>query len=207
LLLAAAGAAVIVSQIRRRTWQRRFTVVFPLAILVVCMASNLNLGVRHILPIYPLLAVLAGYAMSKAFRNEAKWVTAPVVLLLAAWTAADSWMARPDYIAYFNQLTGDHPERITVEADLGQDVRRLSQALRELRVTQVALKLNTSARLERQNLPSFSDVPAFEKISGYVAISDSFFQMGYAQNKSYAWLRAYQPLRRVGKTITLYKIP
>lgn len=207
LLLTAAGTVLIAAQIRRRTWQHRLNVVFPVVILLVCMASSLNMGGRHILPIYPLLAVLAGYAVSKAFRNDAKWVTAPAAILLVGWTAVDSWLARPDYIAYFNQLAGDHPERITVEADLGQDVQRLSQTLRELGASHVALKLNTTARLEEEGLPPFKEVPAFERVSGYVAISDWFYQMGYAENKSFAWLRAYTPLRRVGKTITLYNIP
>jgi len=44
-------------------------------------------------------------------------------------------------------------------------------------------------------------------VTGYVAISDWFFEMGYAENKSYAWLRKYTPLQKVGKTISLYRIP
>jgi len=207
MLLSAAGAGIIIAQVRRRTWYRRLTVFFPAAILLVCMASNLNLGVRHILPIYPLLAVLAGYAVSKAFRNPAKWVTAPAAVLLAGWSVADTCLARPDYITYFNQLAGSHPERITVESDLGQDVHRLSQALRDLGVNQVALKIHTSGRLEQEKLPPFTEIPAFQRVSGYVAISDWFLQMGYAQNKSFAWLSHYTPVKKNSKTISLYKIP
>ena len=207
LLLAGAGMAVVISQVRRKVWQRRLLVCFPAAILFVCMASNLDLGVRHILPIYPLLAVLAGYAVAKAFRNPAKWVTAPAAILLVGWVVVDSWLARPDYIAYFNQLTGAHPEKITVESDLGQDAHRLSQVLKNLGAGQVAARLNTTAQLDQAGFPPVRDVPAFEKMAGYVAISDWFFEMGYAENKSYAWLRKYTPLQRVGKTISLYRIP
>jgi hypothetical protein len=207
LILAAAGAVIVASQITRRTWQRRMTVLYAAAILGVCMLSNLNLGVRHILPIYALLAVLGGYAISKAFRNTARWVTAPAAVLLAGWVAFDAWTAKPDYITYVNQLAGEHPERITIEGDLGQDLRRLSLELRSLGATEVAVKVSTTARLEQADLPRFREIPPFERVSGYVAISDRFYEMGYAQNKSYAWLRAYQPLKRVGKTITLYRIP
>src|SRR5205085_1097846 len=38
----------------KQSWQQVLTVIFPWAILVVCMAARVNLGVRHILPIYPL---------------------------------------------------------------------------------------------------------------------------------------------------------
>ena len=207
LLLAGAGMAIVIGQMMRRVWQRRLTVCFPIAILLVCMAANLNLGIRHILPIFPLLAVFAGYAAAKSFRNPARWVTAPAAVFLAGWAVADSWLARPDYIAYFNQLTGSHPERITVESDLGQDAYRLAMALKALGVNQVAARLNTTARLDQMGFPPVQDIPAFKKVTGYVAISDWFFEMGYAQNKSYAWLRSYTPLQRIGKTIWLYKIP
>ena len=207
LLLAGAGTAVVIAQVMRRIWQRRLTVVFAVAILLICMASNLDLGIRHILPIVPLLAILAGYAVVKSFRNPAKWVTAPAAVLLVGWVVTDSWLSRPDYIAYFNQLTGPHPEKITVESDLGQDVHQLSEVLKGLGVTQMAARLHTTAPFDQQGLPQVRDIPPFEKVTGYVAISDRFFEMGYAENKSYAWLRNYTPVRRVGKTISLYKIP
>ena len=40
----------------------------------------------------------------------------------------------PDYLAYFNELAGDEPERILADSDLdwGQDMLRLSARLREV---------------------------------------------------------------------------
>jgi len=208
LLLAALGAAAIVWRKESSPW-RRLTVLFPVALMLVCMTSRINAGLRHILPIYPLLAVLAGHAISSSFslQNRAKWAVAPVVVLLAGWAVVDSWIAQPDYIAYFNQLAGSHPERITIESDIGQDVHRLSLALRSLDAKEVAIQISTSAELAKEGLPPFSDVPRYRKVSGFVAISDWFFEIGYAQNKSYGWLREYTPIQRVGKTISLYFIP
>ena len=44
-----------------------------------------------------------------------------------------SLAAHPDYLAYFNALAGDDPERIVVDSDLdwGQDIKRLGQRLRD----------------------------------------------------------------------------
>ena len=50
----------------KQSWQQVLTAVFPLAILLVCMLSRIDLGVRHILPIYPLLAIAGGHAMTAA---------------------------------------------------------------------------------------------------------------------------------------------
>lgn len=206
LLLALLGAVAIVSRSDRNRWQCA-TALFPLTIMAVCMASHLNLGVRHILPIYPLLAILAGHAISVSFRSRAKWVLGPAAVLLAGSVVLSSWMAHPDYIGYFNQLAGSHPERITVEADAGQDVHRLSQVLRSLGAEQAAVRVLSSAEIDKEGIPSISEVPQFRKVSGFVAISDWYYEMGYAQNKSFAWLREYTPIRRVGKTISLYRIP
>ncbi len=206
LLLAFLGAAAIVSRSDRSRW-RCATALFPLTILAVCMASHINIGVRHILPIYPLLAILAGHAISVSFRSRAKWVLGPAAVLLAGSVVLSSWMAHPDYMEYFNQLAGSHPERITVEADAGQDLHRLSQALRSLGAEQVALRILSSAELDKEGLPPISEVPQFRKVSGFVAISDWYFEMGYAHDKSFGWLREYTPIQRVGKTISLYRIP
>src|SRR6202044_3917194 len=60
----------------------------------------------------------------------------PIRLALAVllvWMAVSSLKIHPDYLAYFNELAGSHPENILVDSDLdwGQDMKRLSQRLRE----------------------------------------------------------------------------
>lgn len=107
--------------------------------------------------------MLAGYAVAKSFRVPAKWVTAPVAVLLAEWTVMDSGLARPDYIAYFNQLAGSHPERITVESDAGQDAHLLGQVLKELAAQQVELRIKTTARLDQEGLTEVLEVPPSKK--------------------------------------------
>jgi hypothetical protein len=71
----------------------------------------------------------------------------------------------------------------------------------------VALRILSSAELDKEGLPPISEVPQFRKVSGFVAISDWYFEMGYAHDKSFGWLREYTPIQRVGKTISLYRIP
>ena len=47
----------------KTAWQQVLTATFPIVILLVCMLARIDLGVRHILPIYPLLAIVGGYAV------------------------------------------------------------------------------------------------------------------------------------------------
>ncbi len=209
LILAGCGIFAIVRRFRSGPWQHHLTVIFPAAIMLVCMRSRIDLGVRHILAIYPPLAVIGGYAMSEFFVLARRTSRAILVLpiMLVVWVAADSWMARPDYLAYFNQFAGAHPERILAESDLdwGQDLYRLSQRLRDLRVDHVSIKYFGTAPLEKAGLPPYSilsaDVPTTH---GYVAVSVRYLTLEYAKNGSFAWLRGRTPQEIVGKSIYLY---
>jgi hypothetical protein len=72
--------------------------------LVVSISSMLNLGVRHILPIYPFCIVLAAAAgASLASRSKAGRVA---VAGLLVFTAVSSLHTFPDYLAYSNEAFG-----------------------------------------------------------------------------------------------------
>jgi len=209
LILAGCGIFAIVRGYRSGPWQQHLTVIFPVAIMLVCMSSRIDLGVRHILAIYPLLAVIGGCATSEFFvlAKRASRAILVVPIMLVAWVVADSWMARPDYLAYFNEFAGAHPERILAESDLdwGQDLYRLSRRLRELRVDEVSIKYFGTAPLEKAGLPPYSllsaDVPTTH---GYVAVSVRYLTLEYAKDGSFAWLRGRKPLEIIGKSIYLY---
>lgn len=211
LILAGCGIFAIVRGFRSSSWQQYLTVIFPVAILLVCMSSRLNLGVRHILPIYPPLAVIGGYGVSELFALARRTSRAILVvpILLVTWVVADSWIARPDYLAYFNQFAGAHPERILVDSDLdwGQDLGRLSRRLKELRADSVSLKYFGTAPLAKAGLPSYSELSSDVPVThGYVAISVRYLTLDYAQNGSFAWLRSRTPQEVVGKSIYLYNL-
>lgn len=81
----------------------------PLVVLVVVygavsLASNLNIGHRHLLPIYPALFIGAG-ALAPAARRAGRSAMVGLGALLA-WQAFESGNIRPHYLAYFNQIVG-----------------------------------------------------------------------------------------------------
>lgn len=211
LLLVGGGLFAILRGFGSSTWQQRLTVIFPVAITLVCMSSRINLGVRYILPIYPMLAVIGGYAISTFFvlakRNSRALAVVPLVL--AGWVVADSWVSRPDYLAYFNPCAGAYPERILCESDLdwGQDLHRLSLRLKALRVEHVSIAYFGTALLKKADLPPFSilplDAPAAQ---GYVAVSVRYLAMEYARSGAFAWLKRRTPLERIGHSIYLYNL-
>jgi 4-amino-4-deoxy-L-arabinose transferase-like glycosyltransferase len=209
LLLSAAGLGALFLQRNANSWQRHFTAMFSIVILLVCMMSSINSGVRHILPIYAPLAVLGGYGASRLVKSgRRRWMPA-AGLLLVVWVAADSVFAHPDYMAYFNPIASAHPENILAESDLdwGQDLFRLAGRLRALGVPLVTMKYFGTAPLDKAGLPSYKELSPVVPASGYVAISVHYLTLEYAKDGSYGWLKKYQPLEKVGRSIFLYFIP
>jgi hypothetical protein len=210
LLLAALGLAVILRGWRSRPstapWQQILTVTFPIVILLVCMPSRIDLGVRHILPIYPLLAIAGGHAVTSLFRHSRSGAAAAV--LLVAWVIGDSVGAHPDYLAHFNEFAGSHPEAILCESDLdwGQDLERLRQSLKRRGIQEFSIAYFGTARLDKAGLPHYGPVSPTEPTRGYVAVSLHDLNLDYKKNGSFTWLKSYQPIERIGKSIDLFYI-
>jgi hypothetical protein len=101
LLLALAGGA---TALRRRIALTRgfgLMLLFPALYLALAMASNMNFGDRHILPVYPFLLLLAAGVWRVARHKR---LYALLAVALAVLNAADALRYAPDYLSYFNPL-------------------------------------------------------------------------------------------------------
>ena len=183
-------------------------------IVAACLPSHLNTGLRYILYLFPMLSIAAAQGVMLLWERKS---LQPVAVLLVAWLALVSVRAHPDYIPYFNELAGEHPERILVDSDLdwGQDVKRLVWKLRELHVDHVYYVCLWSGDDSKIGLPAWDGLDPYKPVTGWVAISYTqmkTFGLLLARNagrpdSAYAWLDQYQPQERVGKSILLYHIP
>jgi hypothetical protein len=178
------------------------------AILVFsCLYSHINIGVRHVLIAYPLLAMGAGVALESLWRRWPKPLARAGLVGLLLWQVATLAYAYPDYLAYFNALAGRHPERILVDSDLdwgGQDLRRLERVLAARHVTELSIGYRGTADLSLEHLPPYQLLKPHQPTHGWVAITMLTLQENPA---GYDWLRQYQPVQRVGQSFELYDIP
>ena len=217
LPLLTAGSAGV-AWLAREGWRsgdnwRITPAVLILAILVFASGfSHINIGIRHVLILYPLLALGAAWVVTRTWKAlraipDRRRAAAGTVLLAAvlSWQFSTLWFAWPDYMAYFNE-TVSHPERVLVDSDLdwGQDLRRLEREAARLGIPRLSLAYRGTADLTREPLPPFAILPPHQPATGWVAVS----QLARTRNLSdYAWLDAYRPVERVGKSIDLYYIP
>lgn len=98
LLLLAPVARFLRAREARR--QILFLTIPPIVYLAFSMTSGLNVGIRHILPIYPFLLVLAGGGAVALAHQHRRW--AYVVCALMGLHLASSLHVYPHYTAYSN---------------------------------------------------------------------------------------------------------
>jgi hypothetical protein len=191
---------------QRRLDQLAPPLLFVTLLVFCCLYSHINIGIRHVLVLYPLLAIGAAAAALALWQ----WARSPLrrgaVAALLLWQFATVAFTYPDYLPYFNFLGGDHPEQILVDSDLdwGQDLRRLSLELARRKVPEVYLAYRGTADLSREHLPPFHLLAPGQRASGWIAID--MLSLKEARD-GYAWLAAATPVQRVGKSIDLYFIP
>lgn len=133
----------IVAALVWAVWRRQGAAVWllmpPVVHLGISMTSNMNIGHRHLLTMYPFLFVLCGglTMVWRAWLPATRRVVAGGVLGLVLLGAFVVWwrpaVVYPNYLAYFNELAGG-PRRgaenlVDSNLDWGQDLPRLKQWL------------------------------------------------------------------------------
>lgn len=101
------GTLGLLAVLRRRPRGRTLYRLSPLlafagVYVAFSLTSSLNIGHRHLLPLYPLLYIAAGSALLFTRRR----IAVALILTLAVWHAVETLRVRPHYLTYFNQLAG-----------------------------------------------------------------------------------------------------
>ncbi|MSU46561.1 MAG: phospholipid carrier-dependent glycosyltransferase [Lacunisphaera sp.] len=115
---------------RAREWTLRLAPLLMLAGVYggVALTSHLNIGHRHLLPLYPALCIVAGIAVMRI--AAAPRVRLALAGLLGALQGVEAGRIHPDYLAYFNGFAGGPANgwRLLVDSSLdwGQDLSGLN---------------------------------------------------------------------------------
>ena len=230
-VLGAAIALFTLPALRPSRWQdrpltRHALVCFMVlggGYMLVAMSSNLNLGVRHVMPIYPLLYIGTGVVfarMRNAKPRAAGWIAAILGLGLAIETLA----AFPNYIAFFNAPSGGSRGGIRLlgdsNLDWGQDLPLLADW--QAKHSGVPLYLSyfgavdpDAYGIDHINIGGTANNPSRRPTGhfanpGVFAVSATQLQGIYVvpgATQSYAALRKLRPREVLGGTIYLFDYP
>ena len=195
--------------------------------------SNLNIGVRHLIPTLPFAYVLIAGQIIKWFGRKSE-IVSPIlvfwhqikslgksVIIWGAllWMFVNLLLVYPGFLSFFNELAGgtDNGYKIAVDSnyDWGQDLKRLKNYVEENNINQIKIDYfgggNPEYYLGDKFIPWWA---SRGETTGWLAVSLTFFQdqnamavKGYDQpTDQYKWLNKYTPTARAGKSIFIYNI-
>ena len=174
--------------------------------LGISMTSRVNVGVRHLLPIIPLLCIgiaCAVPSVAKAFQRK-------VIYGLLGWQAVATVWVYPLYLQYYSELVGGakngHKYLVDSNYDWGQDAKRLKQFLDEQGIQHIYLSyFGTQYSIEYLKIANTRVSPeqAQQIKQGVLVVSASELM-----RPGWDWLRdTRRPIARVADTLFVYQFP
>jgi hypothetical protein len=202
-------------------WAIAVVVMTPAIYFAAAVASNVNVGIRHLLPVYPFLYVLMGIAAARSIRHFPK-STQVILPLLAVGLALETWTSFPDFIPFINAAAGGWRQGVNLlgdsNIDLGEDLPALAQWQKQNPDRQLYLSYfgTADARyygIHYINLPGSMAQPDQDRptgLPGVIAISAGMVRnplLPPDQQKLFQYLQTRPPLAVLGRTIYLYAVP
>jgi Dolichyl-phosphate-mannose-protein mannosyltransferase len=205
------------------TWREATCLLVPVLIVFIATTqAKVNIGIRHILPVYPFLFVLASRLATVRFRHD--WLAQFLIALAVIFTAVSAVRAAPHQLAYFNEIVGgpDQGYRYLSDSNLdwGQDLNGLKAYMEKenlpiiylsyfgtappsyygIRYQYVPGKGNLESRLPSDKVPA----DATRKI---LAISVYNLQdVSRPDRPLFRWLWMRQPIAKIGYSIFIYDL-
>jgi hypothetical protein len=201
------------------------------AALAFSAIITVNIGLRHMLIVVPLLAIFAARALVPWIDALApRWRAiggAAVGLLLVVQIAVVA-RARPQLMAYFNPLAGREPGHALIDSDLdwGQDMLLLKRELATRRVSEVHYGLFAIVNPCEPGWPKMIPLEPRKPVTGWVVLSEQFYRSGLHFSfrresceagasypfhvdpvDAFDWLKGLEPVTRVGASVRLYYVP
>ena len=197
---------------------------FVLIYWAFSITSNLNIGVRHLLPVLPFTFLLVSGLLNLWLRNPPYGIKYLIFGVLILWQLISVIKIYPHFLAYFNEIAGgpDKAYIYTVDSNLdwGQDLKRLKEWVEENKIEKIYVDYfggsDSKYYLKEKFEPWWGTKDPKELPSdSYLAVSASFLQGGRGVpvpgfNQSwgyYRWLYQYEPpIAKIGYSIFIYHI-
>ncbi|MFC1742711.1 ArnT family glycosyltransferase [Candidatus Riflebacteria bacterium] len=121
------------------------SIIFILLFGLLSLNSRLNIGIRHILPIYPFLILFTCYNLFRLCESIKGWQYKIYIMSLIIGILFYSYgtiMSYPHYLSYFNEFIGSangHHFLSDSNLDWGQDLKRLSIWVKQKGINKINL--------------------------------------------------------------------
>ena len=189
-------------------------------LMIVFSIKTQAIGLRYILPVYPLMFVLIFGLAERGWHRGRRGLLLGALLV---WYVVSSVAIHPHYLAYFNEVaggpSGGHRYLVDSNLDWGQDLKGLKRFMQEQDIEKIHLSyfgtdVPSRYSIAYEWLPiAVLDNPNPEqqipnRATGWIAISVTNLQGTYFANQNlFQYLRQYEPVARIGHSIHVCHLP
>lgn len=176
-----------------------FLAILPLIYFIVALFSNLQIGVRHLLPIYPFCFILAASCLHVSKGKVFKII----FTILSIWYFASSLFIWPHYLSYFNEFVGGPNNGWKYlrdsNIDWGQDLPALGKYLKKNNINEICLVYFGEDKPELYGIN-------FKKISHKEVIKpeNKVYAISVQYLDSINWAKGLRPSAKAGYSIFIY---
>jgi len=194
-------------------------ICFILLYWIVSLNSNLNIGVRHLLPVFPFTILLVSATTISWLKQPYSKLKYTIFGVLILWQAISVISIYPHFLTYFNELVGgpDKGYIYTVDSNLdwGQDLKRLKKWVEENNIEKIKIDYFGGGNVEYYFGKTYEKFdPKSGKQNGWLAISATPLRNGQGkpapgfkeETGYYNWLKTYEPVTVLGNSIFVYHI-
>ena len=204
-------------------YRQALFLVLPVILIFLAMTqAKTNIGLRHILPIYPFLFVLASRLATTRLRHA--WLAPLLIGIPVLFTAISSLRIAPHQLAYFNESVGG-PEQgyrylSDSNLDWGQDLKGLKAYMEKEKLPIIYLSYFGTAPpsyygIRYQYVAGTGNLewpPASNKVPAHAARKILAISVYNLQDVSrpndplFRWLWVRQPVAKIGYSIFIYDL-
>jgi hypothetical protein len=207
---------------RLKARQAIFLLLPVIIILLATTQAKVNIGLRHILPIYPFLFVLASRLAT--IRLQRRWLAPALIGVALSLTMISSLRIAPHQLAYFNEIIGGPGQgyRYLADSNLdwGQDLKSLKAYIDKEKLPIIYLSYFGSAPpsyygIRYQYVPGTwplewpppADTVPPEMSRKILAVSVNNMQDVFTPYEPlFRWLRLRKPIAKIGYSIFVYDL-
>lgn len=190
---------------------------------LISLKSNLNIGVRHLLPVFPLTFILVGSGITNLLKGSWLKLKYGILAGLIIWQIISVFSVYPHFLAYFNEAAGG-PDKgylwaVDSNLDWGQDLKRLKKWADKKNIDNIYINYFGGGDAQYYLKEKFlawegGKNPAEFPKNNYLAVSATLLQGGRARaakgfdgsSDYYRWLDKYEPVEKIGRSIFVYYI-
>lgn len=197
----------------------------PVGYFAVAVLSALQIGQRHLLPVYPFLFVLCGGLVERRMwahlSRRARTLRIGMASVLLLWLAVGTLRIHPYELSYFNELVGgaDQGPHILSDSsvDWGQALKAAKTYVDEHQIARPYLAAFSSLDpalygMDFEPLPPTLDAPIvlsrqFNPASGtYLISAVPLHGLWLLDPDTYSWFRQREPDATIGHAIFVYNV-